>query len=535
MPVAPAELPTDDAYAAARAAVEGHFARVTAGERVHLFTTDAPPLFLPFLEALPADVRQQYACSACRRFFDRYGGLVRVGHDGQTTPAMWPTHDVPEPFAGAMRVVAAAVADARITGVFLTTEPAWGRPLVGGWDHFSVTASSACLCKPSLLRTAPQLAAERRADHETLSRGLDEFPLELVRNAHALLTSGTLFRSEKCIEVACWLKELHERREAARNARWRENLTWLAVAGAPPGFCHVRSTMIGTLLSDLAAKLPFPTIKARFDAKMSPLQYQRPTAAPTAGNIAEAEKIVETLRAAGALERRFAKLSDLRPLWMPPPPAPEPERKGVFSHLLARADASSSQIEAPPVTITWEKFARTVLPTAARIEYLVPATKQSYLAFVTAKNADAPPIVQWDFEDARNPVTLYVYVNGSPPEQWNLRPGAHHPVTAVTRQPSAWSDRASFVHQGNQVVFVLAGAKDTTYVRGAGFFPEFLKSELRPIRATMEAYAKNAVVEGKDEAEACGICLSKGGTWNLSFRVTATDGMRSSYVLDRWD
>ena len=43
------------------------------------------------------------------------------------------------------------------------------------------------------------------------------------------------------------------------------------------------------------------------------------------------------------------------------------------------------------------------------------------------------------------------------------------------------------------------------------------------------------MVEGKDKAEACGICLTKGATWNLTFRVTAKGGMRTTYTLDRWD
>lgn len=523
----------DDSFPALCAGVAEHFKGVTRKGLVHLFTTDAPPLLPIFLDALPPELRQEYSCHACRRFMERYGGLVRVDADGQATPAMWDPERAPEPFTTAIRALARAVAGAHITGVFLSSEKAWGQPLAGGWDHLAVTPEERCLCKPTAVRTAGQLAAAKREDYAILLRGLEEFPIDLVKNAHSLLTSESLFRSEKCIEVAKWLQDLHRQRRAAHDPRIRDNLTWLAVAGAPPGFCHVRSTMIGTLLEDLAAKLPFPEIQARFAAKMHPLQYQRPTAPPSAANIAQAEKIIEKLRAAGSLERRFARLADIRPLWTPAPPAGR-EGKGVFSHVKAKGKAAA-QVEAPPVTMTWEKFARTVLPTAEHIEYHVPTTNQMYLGMVTAKHPDAPPIVQWDFEDERNPVTLYVYVSGSPPSQWNLRGDTWHPVSAVTLQPAAWNTRHKFTHHGDRVIFILEGAKDTGYTRGAGFFPEFLKSEFHEIRATLEAYAKNAVVEGKDDASACGICLNKGGTWNLLFRVTAKDGMRSSYKLDRWD
>ena len=99
-----------------------------------------------------------------------------------------------------------------------------------------------------------------------------------------------------------------------------------------------------------------------------------------------------------------------------------------------------------------------------------------------------------------------------------------------------WHDPERYTNQGQKVFFILAGARDTQYISGSGFFPEFLKSEYHPIRATIEAYAKQAVVAGKDEAEACGLGLAKGVAWNNQlFRVTAQGGVRLTYRLDRWD
>lgn len=154
---------------------------------------------------------------------------------------------------------------------------------------------------------------------------------------------------------------------------------------------------------------------------------------------------------------------------------------------------------------------------------------------VTARNAKAPPILQWDSVEKRNPVSSYVYHGGSTPERWNLAPNGYHPVTAVALQPSMWDASRSFSHQGSTVVFLLEGAKDTEYQKGGGFFPETLKSEYHEIRATIEAYTKGAVIADRDKAEACGISLSKGGSWDLSFRVTAKDGVSIVYKLDRWD
>lgn len=531
-----ARTPDDDHYDAFLAAVRARFDKVCAGlgARPALFLAAVPTLFDVYLAALPAALRQSQTCGTCRDFLTRYGGLVTVDPDGDTRPVLWALEGVPEPYASAARALAAAVAAAPIARVFLSSEASWGSAVKGPWSHLAVTPPAALIFPTTGLKTAGQVVAERTEDRTLVLRGLDEFSVDHVKRAAALLRTDALYRSEKCLGVAEWLIGLHDQRKAARTDRRRDNLAWLAAATAPPGFCHVRSTMIGTLLEDLVAELPFETIKARFAAKMHPLQYQRPTAAPGAQNIARAEAIIAQLQTAGALERRFAKLDDVEALWRPVPPPPT-KPGGVFSHLLPRAKPAAIPLDAPPTVMTWDKFSRTVLPDAARIEYFVPAAKQSYLALVTAKNPDAPPILQWDSPERRNPVSLYVYVEGSPPSQWNLKPDVYHPVTAITLAPAMWHATSTKTHHTQLALFILEGARDTLYKTGAGFFPEFLRTEYHAIRATMEAYAKGAVIEGKDDASACGISLQKSAKWNHRFLVTSRDGIAQAYTLDRWD
>lgn len=532
----------EDNYEGLLASVRAHFAAQTAqkdkkgekGEGVPLFVTQSPDLYRLFLDSVPAALRQINSCSACRRFFAHYGGLVRLKANGKAVSVMWNPETAPQPYTDAVRALARAVEQAAVAGVFLTQQQTWGQAIKGSWEHLSVEPAASLLFKPTAIKSASQVAAEKKEEHGMLLRGLADFPQELVKKAHSLLTTEALYRSEKCIGNARWLLDVHEQRKATRNTQEQDNVVWLAVARAPAGFCHVRSSMIGTLLEDLAADMPFAEIKTRFDTKMQPQNYQRPQAQPSAGNIAQAEKIIEKLRAAGALERRFARLADIQTLWLPQAPL-QAEKKGVFSHLVPAAKASSGSVEVPQITMTWDKFRRTVLPSAETIEYFVPSSKQSYLALVTAKDADAAPILQWDLPEQRNPVSWYFYIGGSAPERWNLKPGGFHPVSAVALQPSMWNADKSFSHHGEKVIFVLKDSRDKDYVSGAGFFPEFLRSEFHGIRATLEAYAKSAVIADKDAAEACGIGLQKGIPGNHIFRVTQSGGIQATYKLDRWD
>jgi hypothetical protein len=498
-----------------------------------LFTTDAEGLYDAFMEALPADRRPHYVCRTCRNFVERFGGLVAIDGSGLATSPFWNRNDATAFFAAGGLSMARIVSKARVTGVFLTADAVLGNPSnpspkspTGTWRHMH---SAIVPMKRNALLTADQVMAEKREDYGTLCRGLAEFPVEMVRQAHTLLTTGALYRSEKCIGTARWLLDLHEAREATKNARTREHLTWRAVAMAPPGFCHVRSTMIGTLLEDLVAGKDFAEVKRSFDAKMSPIQYQRPQAAPTDGQLAAAEKVIEKLASAGSLSRRFAMLSDIADdaVWMPKGPEVAKLGGSVFGHLKKGGAASPLDVQAQ--AITWEKFWRTVLPEAEHIECLVPGVG-NFFAFVTASDSDAPPILQWDTEASRNPVSWYLYHGGSPASSWGLPLGAFVPVKAITTSPSSWGGGGA--HHGNGVYLVLEGAKDSRKC-GLGLFPEILKADYHGIRAAIEAYSRSREIEMVD-APAAGLAL-QGTTYRDGVLRVTSKGARVLYTIDRWD
>lgn len=185
----------------------------------------------------------------------------------------------------------------------------------------------------------------------------------------------------------------------------------------------------------------------------------------------------------------------------------------------------------PAQTMTWDKFQRTVLPSAERIEFLAPS-HGSYTALVTAANAEAPPILQWDREDARNPVSWYFWNGGSSASQFGLSGGQFHEVAAVTLKPSMWG--GGHEHQGAGVMFVIADARESR-IAGAALFPEILKAEFHGIRSVLEAYSRGASIEGMKEPHAAGVMLTKGDkSWNATVRVWSA-GRSLDYRLDRWD
>jgi hypothetical protein len=521
-----------DSYPALEQVIKDRFSSSVA-QGTPLFTTNVEGLFDHFLNYLPSEARQHYRCRACETFVNRFGGLVTLSEDGEMTPIMWDFDNTPEFFLPAVNAMIYEIRRAKVTGVFLSEDRTWGTPRTVEWSHMAVSPLPGMVYK-SRLETAGQKMAEKREEYRMLQHAIQEYTLPTIQQAVALLKGEALYRSEKTLGVAEWFMALYTERGTTKNQRSRDNKVWLAVATAPNGFTHVRSSMIGTLLDDIQSGMDFGSVKKRFADKMHPLQYQRPQAAPTSGNIAEAEKIVEKLGIAPSLERRFARLDEIETIWTPALPKGGEAPGGVFGHLKTKnAQPATPMMALPAVTMTWRKFLETVLPTAEAIEYAIKS-KDSFAAILTAEHEDAPPILQWDQEDRRNPFSWYVYHGGSTPQQWNVSPGWNK-VTGIAYQPSMWHEANEY--QGTSVTFTIDGAKDT-YKRarntGNALFPETLKADLRAVRSTIEAYSKSAQLGGYEEASACGIRLQYGKNWNAEIRVTTAMGT-TIYKLDRWD
>lgn len=513
------------------------FEKSTQGDKAPLFTTDAEDLFELFLENLPQDARQHYTCRTCRKFVDTYGGLVRIDESGTKTPAFWSKDvAVPEFFDGAVKAVRKAVKDAKVTGVFITSARVLGTPITGSWKHIAATMPERFLNK-SRIKTDEQLMAEKVEDHRILIDALSKYTTDTVRAAVGILSTDVLYRSEKVLGIAEWFLNLKNAVEG-KERKSSKNIIWYAVATAPAGFCHISSSMIGTLLDDIENGLDMEAIKRRFADKMNPLAYQRPKAAPSRGNVEQAERIVEKLGIANSLKRRFARADEIEKIWEPAPVRdPYPHNTGVFSMVKTKEETKKGGFTATLVGkvdgITFEKFKREVLPSAKTIEFAVPIGLDNYCGILTAEDFDAPPILKWDSEEKRNPFSWYVYSGGSMPETWNLHPGRFVPVTAITMQPNMWSGKHDY--EGKAVIFVLKDCKDANYRHsGCALFPEILRSELHEVRSTIEAYSRQATPGGYDEASACGIRIQANSKSKARFRVTTDFGV-TEYTIDRFD
>lgn len=517
----------DRDYADLLAAVQRDFDAATTESR-HLFCTDVTGLWEAYLNVLPGELAI-HNCSTCRRFINRFGGLVTLDTKGQPRSALWA--DAPAYYVPAVRLMQRKVERARVTGPFLSKDMVWGTPETGKWTHFSVDAAHV-LYKHATL-TPGQAMAAKREDFKTVETALSEWNPETLDYALQMLHSEMLNRSEKFVAPVQWLRDLHTVRAETKNRNERDNLLWLAVAGAPAGFCHPRAGVIGSLMEDIEAKLVPEQIVRRFGVLTNSLAYQRPKAPPKAGNIEAAEKLIEKMGLAPALERRYARLDEVLPhaTWQAPviKVHPQPAAAGrVFAHLTPNTPVRKGTVtnERFPIVITWSKFAEVVLPRAGAIHLRAPG-HGAFIALATAVNPDAPRLFKWE-----NPFNWYVYPAGSSASQWNVSPLGWTQVNAVVPLPNLWG-RDPQPHLSEGVVLVLEGCADGHHV-GASLFPEILRGELHEVRSTIEAFSRSAKMDGQEAASACGYDLRKGQQINVLVRVSNGPHM-TDYRIDRWD
>lgn len=498
-----------------------------------IFETDATGLYGAYLDSFadPAD-RQYHTCSCCRQFIERFGALATVSDAGQLVPAVWVPEDAPAHYRPAVEAMARLVRRAKVTVPFLSKDAMYGVPVTGEWHHFAIKPPTARIFRMNGLDTPYQVAALKREEFGSVSTALVEYNADTVKLALRLLKDDTLGNAKAVVGQAQFLADLHALRESVTGSTARANLVYRAVAEAPSGLCHPRTSMVATLLDDIAAGKTFEQAQAAWSAKMHPLRYQRPQAAPTAGAIAAAEKAFEQLGAASSLQRRYATYADLTDkLWTPAAIKPAASG-GIFGSIKPKGE-TVPLMRVPAQTMTWEKFCRLVLPTAEKIEAQPSGHRHALIALTTAAHADAVPLLQWDREAQRNPVAYFLYHGGSPLSAFNLRAGFTE-VKTIVRKPSQWHD-APCEHQGEGAFLLLEGAKDINKAGGtSAIFPNDLKAQFHGFRSVIEAYSKSNALTGWGDDNACGLALFKANDCNVTLRVTSA-GQTSDYKIDRWD
>lgn len=490
-----------------------------------------------FIDNIPEYARQHYRCNACFMFINRVGALVTIDDNGTLHSVCW---DVPLEevgmFAPAFNEMKKAVESGTVRNVFSYDRhkiPAYiqkdssdlilGLPSTGDWTHFYGILDTRNISLP-----VDKVSEEEFRERLNVSReNLNRWNTPAIKKALAYAGSGDLFDTDKVKSQCECLLELIEKYTTTISTNGRLKLMW----ENSYFLYHIGGSSIGALLDDFQNdNLSDSECIDRYNSKVDPLKYKRSQAAPSEALIKQAEKLISDLGAENSLKRRFALVSDLpRLLWAPKADEDDNKeyRSGVFSKVKSKENAKDDYelVHNDGGKITLTKFMKSVAPGAKRITVMTPA-RGSYAAYTTAVDMEAPCIIKWDSKEVRNPISQYVYNNGSYRTQWNIFESEADCVGIANFPEDLLSEELS----QSGALFILQNVYDLQN-KASALFADNLIPELFSIRKVIESFSNATPLESVEGQKACGLTYN-GGTLYLK---VYTDYAVTSYCIDRLD
>ena len=475
------------------------------------------------------EARQYHNCDCCLSFIKRFGDLVVIDRDTNTTiPLLWNayTSTMHPDFARGIEAMRKLVAEASITGPFYNRTGEIGLASYGGWEHFSFKLGFTD--GDSRTKTVGQCAAERREDHRILREGLSRFSVDHLERAYNIFKLDEVLKYyPRWIEILDWAIKFKKKVEEIQDRRKRDVYVWEQATLQPKGRTHMAQTCLGKFLGNLDDSGKYEGAKAAFLSMVDSKDYMRPKALPTASNVKQAEAIIDKIGARESLRRRALRRGEVTTTyWRPKPVVTPASTGGVFDHIKTKDEQTHLSVQAiDGGNITMNYFMKRVMDSAEKIELYVPAMSTAFGGMVTAVDPHAPNIHKW-----ANGISSYHYVKPVPAEIWGLRGNSFVDVFCLTTHPHSWG---ADVHDLNAFVFVLAEGYDHGEPTVA-IFPDNLHSDFHAVRATIEEYAKTARQEAVNEG-LVGYTVQAGSAV-ARIRVTSAEGkVVTMYNIDRFE
>lgn len=275
-----------------------------------LFKTDATDLYDAYLGSFPEGTnpifreRTEHDCNTCKNFIRNLGNVVALR--GGKVVTVWDVTGVPAPYDVVAEKLREVVANSTITSVFRTKEGKYGNKSTREaaasivWNHFYADVPR------KYVSSSPDAERGRiNTMAQVFKRGLDEIRLDDLDTVLDLVAQKSLYRGEEFKPALVEFRKMAVEYKSSGNPGI---FAWENVHSKAAGF---RNTVIGTLLTDLASGDDIETAVRKFEQKVAPTNYKRPTALITPKMIEQAVFQLKKLDLEDAIERRFAKIEDV--------------------------------------------------------------------------------------------------------------------------------------------------------------------------------------------------------------------------------
>lgn len=499
-------------------------------------------------------VRNGYICNTCHHFLHTYGNAVYINKDGSLESVIWN----PDVAVGYMKPIIKALKDnvenGRVINIIRinlnykadvirkdNTTVLFGDKEKGGYNHFYGE-----FYKPiggAAYRTGENI--DLKSVVNNFKNLFEKFNQKDVDTAFNIASTNMICDARKSAGKFKVLRDIFTDVLATKNEKnkYHKIVRYACVYNELlHGFL---GSVDGALLEDVSQGYDPEDCAARYNYKMNPLRYKRPTAAPTKALVKEAESIIANMGLEDSLKRRIAKLSDIpedKIIWKKSELVKEKNKKstGIFSTIVTKEDLNMKYKDpALDLTrmnqkITYAKFKRDVLPKAENIMMYLPSYKNGFTKmhypfaqYVTEAIPGSKQILKY-----KNPFVIYVYNGGSTKEEFNLIDENLVEVEAVILHPEVMDEEnINDINKG--AVFIIKDCKDTLMKGGLALFPDVLIDELYPVRKVIESFSNNNKLEDiePNEQSAAGIMLMD--DYPIVLKVKTSNNTLELYTIDR--
>lgn len=316
--------------------------------------------------------RTEHDCSCCRQFIRAVGNVVAIVDNKLVS--IWDIQNLGPVYQPVADALSALVKSQAIDNFFFTTERVAGHDKnfeqmvdrVQTWEHFFVNIPSQFVMPG--IKIGPKLS-NLRATHDVLLRGLQEITPDAVDTVLELIGQNSLYRGA---EHRHTLTEFAKLQAEFKKTNDQDLFAWNQLTQASMAVSRVRNTSIGTLLQDLSSGVDLEDAVKKFEAMVAPANYKRPTALVSKAMVEKARAKIEELGLTSALERRYAKLTDItvNNVLFADRNAKKIMGGDVFdeiaSNVREKASHETTKVEEVPI----DRFLAEVLPKATSLEVL---------------------------------------------------------------------------------------------------------------------------------------------------------------------
>lgn len=368
-----------------------------------LFVTqpDGDTLWDKYLQSFPEGTnpifreRTEHDCSCCRQFIRNVGSVVSITNGKLVT--VWDDLDAEYPYDVVASTMASYVRSLPIQGLFRANERKFGTEhnfeVTPGevpikWTHFHADIKD-----KHYSRTVGADTGAYATSVQVFRRGLIELAPAAFTMVVELIENNSLYRGAEFLTAIKAFQKLQKSYNAL-SFEDRDAFTWERANHPAARF---RNTAIGTLIQDLSEGIDLERAVASFEAKVAPTNYKRPTSLITPRMIDDAMATIRSLDLEPALNRRFAKLSDVsvnNVLWVDN--AVQPYMRDGIEGLLMDAVARPKPGKMKAEAISIEDFMANVLPKVSAMNAFVTNTQQpNFMSLTAPVEEDAGDLFKW--------------------------------------------------------------------------------------------------------------------------------------------